>query len=454
MSFDVPNNFTAGYKARADEVNANFSAVENFVNNETDNITIVRDSNDKLNVVGVQDTNSGESVKTWIGTQEDYSALATKDNYTIYYTTNTGNVYIGENLISSKGARAIGEIVTSTIPIIDSSLHPLDGTELAGEGIYSDFVNYIKDLYESTSSPTTKFFTTEATWQSTVNTYGVCGKYVYTPASGSDPAKVRLPKITGILQGTDSETNLGSVIKAGLPNITGVGMRVSGEIFNNKGCSGAIYASGSDTGGGGENGDRNFSHSGGFNFDASRSNGIYGSSSTVQPQTTRVYYYVVIASSVTSSGAVDLDRIVADLNGKANLDGDNMSSSVKKFDGTITYLDDVTIATITSLKTTTVSLSNILPNDNYGYLMAISCHLSVDNSNDGYDRTVAVNSANDKRLARFSFDVAGREVKTNAIIPIEAGDRSIKVLTSATSDKTLGTATIRAMWIRRMGTNV
>lgn len=56
----------------------------------------------------------------------------------------------------------------------------------------------------------------------------------------------------------------------GTMNITGVGMRVSGEIFNNKGCSGAIYASGSDTGGGGENGDRGFSHSGGFNFDASR----------------------------------------------------------------------------------------------------------------------------------------------------------------------------------------
>lgn len=57
----------------------------------------------------------------------------------------------------------------------------------------------------------------------------------------------------------------------GTQNITGVGMRVSGEIFNNKGCSGAIYASGSNTGGGGENGDRGFGHSGGFNFDASRS---------------------------------------------------------------------------------------------------------------------------------------------------------------------------------------
>lgn len=77
-------------------------------------------------------------------------------------------------------------------------------------------------------------------------------------------------------------------ISAGLPNITGVGMRVSGEIFNNVGCSGAIYASGSWTGGGGENGDRGFEYSGGFNFDASRSNSLYGASTTVQPPAIKV----------------------------------------------------------------------------------------------------------------------------------------------------------------------
>lgn len=85
--------------------------------------------------------------------------------------------------------------------------------------------------------------------------------------------------------------NSAGYLSAGLPNITGVGMRVSGEIFNNRGCSGAIYASGSNTGGGGENGDRGFSYSGGFNFDASRSNSIYGKSSTVQPDAIKVRVY-------------------------------------------------------------------------------------------------------------------------------------------------------------------
>lgn len=85
--------------------------------------------------------------------------------------------------------------------------------------------------------------------------------------------------------------NTAGYLEAGLPNITGVGMRVSGEIFNNRGCRGAIYASGSNTGGGGENGDRGFGYSGGFNFDASRSNSIYGKSSTVQPNAIKVRVY-------------------------------------------------------------------------------------------------------------------------------------------------------------------
>lgn len=95
----------------------------------------------------------------------------------------------------------------------------------------------------------------------------------------------------------------------GTMNITGTGMRVSGEIFNNKGCSGAIYASGSNTGGGGENGDRGFGYSGGFNFDASRnwtgatsSNGahthtitssssLYGATNTIKTDSIKVRVY-------------------------------------------------------------------------------------------------------------------------------------------------------------------
>lgn len=46
--------------------------------------------------------------------------------------------------------RNIGEIVTSTIPLVDAGLHPLDGSILDGNGIYKDFVNYMANVYDQT----------------------------------------------------------------------------------------------------------------------------------------------------------------------------------------------------------------------------------------------------------------------------------------------------------------
>lgn len=49
------------------------------------------------------------------------------------------------------GSRNIGEIVSSTLPIVDSTLYLLNGDVLAGFGIYADFVNYIAELYRENS---------------------------------------------------------------------------------------------------------------------------------------------------------------------------------------------------------------------------------------------------------------------------------------------------------------
>lgn len=92
-----------------------------------------------------------------------------------------------------------------------------------------------------------------------------------------------LPKLTDnrFIEGSASA---GTQRDAGLPNITGVGPRISEEIWNGVGASGAIYFNNSYTGSGGENGDREFRNQVGWNFDASKSNSIYGGSSTVQPK--------------------------------------------------------------------------------------------------------------------------------------------------------------------------
>ena len=54
----------------------------------------------------------------------------------------------------------------------------------------------------------------EATWQATVAQYGACGKFVYDSTNNT----VRLPKVTGIVEGTIDATALGELVEAGLPS--------------------------------------------------------------------------------------------------------------------------------------------------------------------------------------------------------------------------------------------
>lgn len=209
------------------------------------------------------------------------------------------------------GSRNLGEIVISTIPVSDSSVHLLDGTVLNGDGIYKDFVDYIVSIYNSSLN----YFCSEAEWQTSVSTYGSCGKFVYTAASGDDPATVRLPKVSDIIQGTTQVSALGDLVEAGLPNITG-------NIYAQPASDGAFYNYGSTT-------VPNYPGTIGgkpvIGFDASRSNSIYGNSSTVQPQTIKALYYIVVATAQKTDIEVDIDNIVTDLANKADVDLENIS---------------------------------------------------------------------------------------------------------------------------------
>ena len=91
-----------------------------------------------------------------------------------------------------KGRRHIGEIFYSTVPITDASVHILDGSLLLDGGIYDSFITYIASLKDSYPN----LFCTEEEWQSSVSTYGVCGKYVLT-----EGVSLRIPKITGFVEG-------------------------------------------------------------------------------------------------------------------------------------------------------------------------------------------------------------------------------------------------------------
>ena len=234
------------------------------------------------------------------------------------------SLYLGTTPIAvNSSSRNIGEIIQSTLPLTDAGLHLLDGS-LISSGSYSAFVTYIAGLVSSYPD----LFTTEANWQSSVSTYGVCGKFVYDSVNGT----VRLPKITGFTEGTIDPTTLGDLTQAGLPNIyteiatrkfeSGVGTVASvtgAGTFNNDGYPAAsnVYTF--------NNGTSNYPLQK-TTIDASVGNSIYGNSSTVQPQSIKVLYYVCIATATKTQIEVDIDEIATDLNGKADVDLTNINA--------------------------------------------------------------------------------------------------------------------------------
>lgn len=141
-------------------------------------------------------------------------------------------------------------------------------------------------------------------WTYCVNKYGSCGKFVYDSANNT----VRLPKISNIIEGTTDLTALGDLVEAGLPDVY---LRMCGA------GEGTIYARlgpASKTGiTAGDNGS---------NTRISRadvwSSDIYGKSDTVQPQTIKVLFYIVVANAAKTEIQVDIDSIATDLNSKVD----------------------------------------------------------------------------------------------------------------------------------------
>ena len=157
--------------------------------------------------------------------------------------------------------------------------------------------------------------TNEATWQQMVMDYGVCSKFVYTPASGNVAAKVRLPRISGILEGTTDPEALTRLVEAGLPNITGAVsyFRPNTRINAASSATGAFSSSSADAATYSTLG-TSTAASTQVDFDASRSNFIYGKSNTVQPQAIKVLYYIIIATAPKTQIQVDIDNITTELN--------------------------------------------------------------------------------------------------------------------------------------------
>ena len=291
--------------------------------------------------------------------------------------------------------------------------------------------------------------TAEEWWQRQVSTYGVCGKFVYDSVNNT----VRLPKITGIVEGTASLTALGDLVQAGLPNITGDYQARGVGTLNSS--SGALYSSASAS-------MSYASHNStsadipNIAIDASRSSSIYGNSTTVQPQSIKVLYYIVVATTTKTDIEVDIDEIATDLNGKADVDGSNMVNSVKNFDGgwVYSYSQLASSVAISTSADQTYSLSSYLPNDGYNYEVLVGANISVSTNSkfcNIYATTDLITNGvgivgGSKSGTSYNFYNCG-----SAVMPVGLG-RKITILKGSSSGAE-GTYTLSAFGYRRIGTN-
>ena len=151
------------------------------------------------------------------------------------------------------------------------------------------FLNRLKEI--TTLHPS--LLCTENEWQTakTMSAFGQVGKFVFN-YSGEDIVSVRLPRVVNV-QGLFDLQNLGMTVSAGLPNITG-SQKTFVDIGRSAG-NGALYRidDGSDYVGTTINQATRYNELG---FDASRSNPIYGNSSTVQPEAIQYPYFIQIAT--------------------------------------------------------------------------------------------------------------------------------------------------------------
>ena len=276
--YNVPHTFIPGTKAKANEVNENFIAILDYISQTKD-----------------------------ISADINFSNITTTAKETIYNNSSQG--------------RLIGEIITSALPINDACVHLLDGAIISNTGVYKDFVSYIGKLYANATT-TPAYFTTEEEWQNTVSTYGVCGKFVYNASTKT----VRLPKITGIIEGTNTESDLGQITPAGLPNITGEFKGIPTGDSDDYSVSGAFTAGSiTSVNKNGVFGDAS-ANKRSIKFNAANSSAIYGKSSKVQPQSVKVYYYIVLAETTKTNIKIDLDNITTEINSKAETDLENINS--------------------------------------------------------------------------------------------------------------------------------
>ena len=256
-----------------------------------------------------------------------------------YPVTTTDCVYLpnGESLTKhlNKSGLPLGLIIPSAIVQNDAGLRLLDGSNLALDGMYKAFCDYLVEIHLADKSTVPVYYTIQE-YANDMNDFGQCGKFVYnprssaltsTPRNSADlvytvPANsLKLPTITKHIEGLTDISQLGTALGAGLPNIEGSVNSKTGiaPIFvPGTTASGAFTINNTSSDTYHNTGKSNDTRPMALTIDASKSNSIYGNSDTVQTQSVKYPYYIVVATTTKTDIEVDIDNIASDLNNALN----------------------------------------------------------------------------------------------------------------------------------------
>jgi hypothetical protein len=255
-----PYEFEGGKKAVASQVNANFEAVKTFANGINSTIADLQEA------------------------VADLDNRPTREMFDIFYS------FSSETPV---GAYPLwtGETITNC------------------KSLYPQFWKKLNQLADRSAVPTV----TSSEYEEKLTTYGQCAGFYIDTLNGH----VRLPKITKFISSISSLSELAKEENAGLPNITG-SLRPyrmgdpSGAFYN--GASGAFYHTDSKDG--------SSSHAQSITyFDASRSNSVYGKSSTVQVPSVKLCLYLQVANNVAEISELNVDLVI-----------EQMEDALKKLD--------------------------------------------------------------------------------------------------------------------------
>ena len=210
------------------------------------------------------------------------------------------------NVIIKSGGLEVGDIALAPLGIdeTDNCRRYLNGQVI----LQSQFLKFTEKLKHAiTLYP--NLATSEDNWQSavTLSPLGQCGKFVIDDEAGT----IRLPKVVNVMGALDLST-IGQTVEAGLPNITGsllpgaLNEQGSGGYYLMCGTSGAFSPAFSNY--------NSFKTSNleympnqvaGGDFNASRSNPIYGNSETVQQEAIKYPYFIQVATSNSENVQID-----------------------------------------------------------------------------------------------------------------------------------------------------